>query len=231
MDLAAEMGPALTAADLSPSDLDRAPEACLDRILALGRDYAALRTQHASLDAQCVALSPERAAAAALSDTEARSAAKARTEAAERQARLIEARTARAGLLGGEATGPHRTRLNNERRAARETLQAAQAASAEAARALTGAVTEAAAAAAALERPHGQGLRRRPQQPQPALLPRHQRGADAPDDRHRHPRDREALELILLRRRAPGRAPSVGRAKRGRLPTMEPCRCVSRSSP
>ena len=152
MDLAAEMGPALTAADLSPSDLDRAPEACLDRILALGRDYAALRTQHASLDAQCVALSPERAAAAALSDTEARSAAKARTEAAERQARLIEARTARAGLLGGEATGPHRTRLNNERREARETLQAAQAASAEAARALTGAVTEAAAAAAALER-------------------------------------------------------------------------------
>ena len=151
-ELAGETAPALSAADLGLPDLDRTPEACADRILALGRDYAALRTQHLAFEAQCAALSPERAAAATLSDTEARAAAKARAEAAERQARFTEVRTERAGLLGGEATGPHRTRLNNERRAAREALQAAQTASAEAARALTGAVAEATAAAVALDR-------------------------------------------------------------------------------
>ena len=151
-ELAGVTAPALSAADLGLPDLDRTPEACADRILALGRDYAALRTQHLAFEAQCAALSPERAAAATLSDTEARAAAKARAEAAERQARFTEVRTERSRLLGGEATGPHRTRLNNERRAAREALQAAQTASAEAARALTGAVAEATAAAVALDR-------------------------------------------------------------------------------
>ena len=151
-DLSGEIAPALTAADLGLADLDRAPEACADRIVALGQGYAALRMQHAGYEAQLAALALERAAAASLSDTEARAAAKARAEAGERQSRLVEARAARAGLLGGEATGPHRTRCNNERRAARDALQAAQAASAEAARALTGAVTEASAADAALER-------------------------------------------------------------------------------
>ncbi|CAO4163301.1 AAA family ATPase [Methylorubrum aminovorans] len=151
-DLGGEIAPALSAADLGLPDLDRAAEAGADRILALGQAYAALRAQQASYEAQLAALAPERAAAASLSDTETRAAAEARAEATERQARLAETRAARAGLLGGEATGPHRTRLNNERRAAREALQLAQAAGAEAARALTGVLTEASATAAALER-------------------------------------------------------------------------------
>ncbi|MEE7479508.1 chromosome segregation protein SMC [Methylorubrum populi] len=151
-DLSDEIGPALSAADLSLPDLDHAPEEAADRIAALGQSYAGLRAQHAELEAQIAALAPERAAAASLSETEARAAAKARTEAAERQARLAQSRQERAGLLGGEATGAHRTRLNNERHAARDALKEAQAACAEAARALTGAIAEAAGAAAAAER-------------------------------------------------------------------------------
>ena len=151
-DLSGEIAPALSAADLGLADLDRAPETCADRIAALGQAYAALLAQHAGYEAQLGALAPGRAVAASLCETEARAASRARAEAAERQARLGQARAARAGLLGGEATGAHRTRLNNERRGAREALQAAQAAVAEAARALTGAVTEASAAATALER-------------------------------------------------------------------------------
>ena len=38
-----------------------------------------------------------------------------------------------------------------------------------------------------------QGLRRRPQRARPALLPHGQRGADAADDRHRHPGGGEAV--------------------------------------
>ena len=38
-----------------------------------------------------------------------------------------------------------------------------------------------------------QGFRRRPQRPAGALLPDDQRGPDGPDDRHRHPGDREAV--------------------------------------
>lgn len=151
-DLSGEIAPALSATDLGLPDLDRAPEACADRVAALGQAYAALRTHHAGLEAQIGALAPERAAAASLHETETRAAARAAEDAAVRQARLTEARTARAGLLGGEATGPHRTRLNNERRAAREALQAALAACAEASRTLTEAVTEASAAATASER-------------------------------------------------------------------------------
>lgn len=151
-DFSEEIAPALSAADLGLSDLDRDPEASADRVAALGRAYVALRAQHADLAAQMAVLAPERAAAASASETEARAAVKVRAEANERQARLTRAREERAGLLGGEATGSHRTRLNNERRAARDTLQAAQVACAEAARALTGAVTEAAGAAAAAER-------------------------------------------------------------------------------
>ncbi|MEH3117450.1 MAG: AAA family ATPase [Methylorubrum populi] len=151
-DLSAEITPALTAADLGLPALDRDPEACADRVAAFGQAYAALRARHAGLEAQIAALAPERAAAASLCETEARAAAKARAAATERQARLARAREERAGLLGGEATGPHRTRLNNERHAARDALKAAQAACAETARALTGTVTEAAGADAASER-------------------------------------------------------------------------------
>ena len=44
-----------------------------------------------------------------------------------------------------------------------------------------------------LVRALGARFRRRPQHPQPALLPHRQRGADAADDRHRHPGRRQAV--------------------------------------
>ncbi|WP_438345887.1 AAA family ATPase [Methylorubrum populi] len=151
-DLSGEIAPALSAADLSLAELDRAAEACAARIVALGQAYAALRAQQADLEAQIATLVPERAVAAASSESEARAAAKAHAELEARQAKLAQARGERAGLLGGEATGLHRTRLNNERRAARDALQAAQTACAEAARALTGAVADEAGVKAAGER-------------------------------------------------------------------------------
>lgn len=151
-ELADEIAPALSAADLSLPDLDRDSERCADCVSRLGQAYAALRTRLAGLEAQLGALAPERAAAASSREAETRAAVKARAEAEERQTRLQQARAERAGLLGGEPTGTHRTRLNNERRAAREALQAAQTVCAEAARALTGAVTDEAGATAASER-------------------------------------------------------------------------------
>ncbi|MGX5775327.1 AAA family ATPase [Methylorubrum zatmanii] len=151
-DLSRDLAPALNAADLALADLDRDAEGCARRIELLGEAYATLRTRHAALDSRIAALAPERAAAAMQLDGAERQAGRAIEALAERTARLEQARKARAQLLGGEATGPHRTRVNNERHAARDALKTAQAAHAEAASRLTAAVTEAAAAAASLER-------------------------------------------------------------------------------
>ncbi|CAO4179952.1 AAA family ATPase [Methylorubrum populi] len=150
--LSRDLAPALDAAGLALADLDRDTEGCAERIALLGESYASLRARYAALDGQIAALAPEHAAAAAEVDGAERQAAKAAEGAAERSARLAAARDARAQLLGGEATGPHRTRLTNERHAAREALQAAQTARAEATSRLTAAVTEASAAATAAER-------------------------------------------------------------------------------
>ncbi|KQT49283.1 chromosome segregation protein SMC [Methylobacterium sp. Leaf456] len=150
--LTADLGPALSAGDLGEADLDRDAEAAARRIEALGQAYATLSARHAAREAERAALAPERAAAVtALTDRD-EAARRAKVEAANRAEKLAQERETRKTLLGGEATGPHRTRINAERRAAHDALKRVQERAAEAARGLAVRLSEAGGTAAEQER-------------------------------------------------------------------------------
>lgn len=96
----------------------------VDSLSLVAQEYDALRKQIGELDLILRRLVPDRAAAAA-------SLEHARTQAAETVVRLDQRRSivdektlARAKLLGGEVTAIHRTRINEARQTARETLAA-----------------------------------------------------------------------------------------------------------
>jgi exonuclease SbcC len=150
--LTVDLGPALSAGDLAQADLDRDAEAAARRIEALGEAYAALRARHAAREAERAALAPERAAAVTALAERDEAARQAKSEAATRAEKRDQERELRKTLLGGEATGPHRTRINAERRAAHDALKRVQERAAEAARALAVRLSEAAGAAAERER-------------------------------------------------------------------------------
>ncbi len=149
--LTVDLGPALTAGDLAEADLDRDAEAAAGRIERLGQSYAMLRARHAAREAERAALAPQRAAAVSALAEKDDAARRAQTEAAARADRLAGEREIRKTLFGGEATGPHRTRINAERRAAHDALKRVQERAAEAARGLAVRLSEAAGAATARE--------------------------------------------------------------------------------
>ena len=117
----------------------------------VAEEYGALRKQIGELDLTLQRLAPDRAVAAA-------SLEHAQLQVTETAARLDQRRSvvdekmlARAGLLDGEATGVHRTRINEARRTARETLAAVREEKSTAAAALQGAGARCEEAASALE--------------------------------------------------------------------------------
>lgn len=119
-----EIAPFLAAADRTPEELDVDPVGVTSSLSVVAQEYDALRKQIGDLDLTLRRLVPDRAAAAA-------SLEHARTQAAETAVRLDQRRSivdektlARAKLLDGEVTAIHRTRINEARQTARETLAA-----------------------------------------------------------------------------------------------------------
>ena len=118
------IGPFLVAGARTPEELDVDPEGVAAGLTLVAQEFGALRKQVGELDLTMQRLAPDRAVAAA-------SLEHARLQVTETAARLGQRRSvadekmlARAGLLDGEATGVHRTRVNEARRTARETLAA-----------------------------------------------------------------------------------------------------------
>ena len=121
-----EIVPFLDAASLAVEELDADPGSVAAKLSADAQEYAALRESVNGLEMTLQRLAPDRAAAAA-------SLAHVRTLMIESAARLDQRRLveqekarARAELLDGEATASHRTRINEARLAAGETLAKAR---------------------------------------------------------------------------------------------------------
>ncbi|UGA49017.1 AAA family ATPase (plasmid) [Bradyrhizobium quebecense] len=146
-----EISSFFVAADLTIELLDADPVGCADRLSAVAQEYDALRKRAGELEMTLQRFAPDRAAAAV-------SLEYARTQTTESAARLNQRRlvveekaTARAELLGGEATASHRTRINEARRTARETLAKAREAKSAAAGAFQSASARCEEAVAGLE--------------------------------------------------------------------------------
>ena len=121
-----EIAPFLAAAGQTVDILDAESADVTIRLSAVAQEYDALRKQVGELEMTLQRLAPDRAAAAA-------SLEHARAQMTEMAARLNQRRLAvdekaraRAELLDGEATASHRTRINEARRTARETLAKAR---------------------------------------------------------------------------------------------------------
>lgn len=130
--IARELTPYLSTAGLALDDLDRDSLAAQQHVADLATSYAKLRDARASLDAEQqklemsqreIHLGWEKAKASLGSSLLAQS---------QREQRLQEAKTARASMLGGEATDTHRARFTQAAKEAQVALSAAQAAHSEA---------------------------------------------------------------------------------------------------
>ncbi len=139
-----QLGPYLAAAGLDQTDLVRDPDGTATQVSEIGAAFRELRDNHRALEIERQEMLPRQAVAveaeatAMVTSDDAAKAARERTEA------LEEARQARAGLLGGEATAVHRARVTAAREAARTAL-------AEAAKAVGSAAAVHAAATGAFE--------------------------------------------------------------------------------
>ncbi|WP_033921033.1 AAA family ATPase [Sphingomonas sp. 37zxx] len=121
-----EIMPFLAAAGQTVDVLDADPAGVAVRLAVVGQEYDALRKQVGELEMTLQRLAPDRAAAAAsLAHVQAQMK---ETSTRLNQRRLVvdEKARVRAELLDGEATATHRTRINEARRTARETLAKAR---------------------------------------------------------------------------------------------------------
>lgn len=121
-----EISPLLVAADLAIELLDADPVGCADRLSAAAQEYGALRERAGELEMTLQRLAPDRAAAAVSLEHARSHMTESAAELNQRRLVVEEKATARAELLGGEATASHRTRINEARRTARETLAKAR---------------------------------------------------------------------------------------------------------
>ncbi|MGO9546471.1 MAG: AAA family ATPase [Rhodomicrobium sp.] len=124
--IAGELLPFLKAADLTMADLDRDATGLRVTLTAIARDYHDIRAEAANLDAQLQNLAPQKAAAIAALDAAKLAESDAALRMEQRRVFLQEQRALRAGLLEGQPTDTHRTRINERRRAARDGLAAAR---------------------------------------------------------------------------------------------------------
>jgi exonuclease SbcC len=121
-----EIAPFLAAADRTTSDLDADPAGVSTELVTVAQAYDALRNQADELDRKIRLLAPDRAAAIASLD-HARTQAAGAVARLERRRSVLDGKTlARSKLLDGEPTAGHRTRINEARRTARESLAAAR---------------------------------------------------------------------------------------------------------
>lgn len=121
-----EIAPFLAAADLTIEALDADPANVAIRLTAVAQEYDALRNQFGELEIMLQRLAPDRAAAAASLEHARTQLTESATRLNQRRLVVDEKASARAELLGGEATASHRTRINEARRTARETLTKAR---------------------------------------------------------------------------------------------------------
>lgn len=152
-----EITPFLLAADLTVEDLGRDSAGVGDHLATVARDYRALREEVSVLDSRLRSLAPQRAATIAALDAAKTAGVEVALRLEQRRLVLEEKRSQRSGLLEGEATNIHRTRINEVRRAARDGLSTARDAQAIAAAAFKAAQArheEAVTAAQAAQRRH-----------------------------------------------------------------------------
>lgn len=121
-----EIAPFLAAADLAIEALDADPADVAVRLSAVAQEYDALRKQVGELEMTLQRLAPERAAAAASLEYARTQMTESATRLDQRRLVVEEKASGRAELLGGEATASHRTRINEDRRTARERLTKAR---------------------------------------------------------------------------------------------------------
>jgi DNA repair protein SbcC/Rad50 len=126
------LGPFLTLADLSPADLDRDPMGAKTRLEATGKTYAQAAASLAEAERRRVALAQEIAGLTARAEAAAEQAAVAAETHAVRREALSALQEERAALLGGEATVPHRVRIEAAQEAARQAHETARGAFADA---------------------------------------------------------------------------------------------------
>lgn len=148
-----EIGPFLVAGvrTLEELDLDLDPEGVAAGLTLLAQEFGALRKQIGELDLTLQRLAPDRAVAAASLEHARLQITETAAHLGQRRSVVDEKMLARAGLLNGEATGVHRTRINETRRTARETLAAVREEKSTAAAALQGAGARCEEAATAVE--------------------------------------------------------------------------------
>ena len=121
-----EIGPFLAAADRTTGNLDADSAGVAGELTTVAQAYDALRNQADELDRKMRLLAPDRAAAIASLD-HARTQATEAVARLERRCSVVDEKTlARSKLLDGEPTAVHRTRINEARRTARESLALAR---------------------------------------------------------------------------------------------------------
>ncbi|WP_019906119.1 AAA family ATPase [Methylobacterium sp. 77] len=149
--LGREIAPYLAAAGLSLADLDRDGAGVARRVAKIAAEHRALDQRRKGLEQEAQALAARRAGAAEAVGFTRAAADAAGQQARVRSERLAALRAERAPLLGGEETGAHRTRINESRKLARETLKQAEDARASAHATLASAMTAAEHGAASLD--------------------------------------------------------------------------------
>ncbi|KQT89851.1 hypothetical protein ASG60_09260 [Methylobacterium sp. Leaf469] len=137
--LGREAASALAAADLTLADLDCDGAAAVRRVAAAVAQHRALGERRLALEAEVRTLSEKKASAVSALVGAQSIRETARAALTGRMAALAEARARRAPLLDGEDTSVHRSRINNDRLAAQNTLKAAAEAHASALADLAGA--------------------------------------------------------------------------------------------
>jgi DNA repair protein SbcC/Rad50 len=146
-----EIGPFLVAGVRTPEELDLDPEDVAAGLTLVAQEFGALRKQVGELDLTLQRLAPDRAVAAASLEHARLQVTETAAHLGQRRSVVDEKMLARAGLLNGEATGVHRTRINEARRTARETLAAMREEKSTAAAGLQGARARGEEAASAVE--------------------------------------------------------------------------------
>ncbi len=121
-----EIMPFLAAAGQTVDVLDADPAGVAVRLAVVAQEYDALRKQVGELEMTLRRLAPDRAAAAASLVHVQAQMKETSTRLNQRRLVVDEKARVRAELLDGEATATHRTRINEARRTARETLAKAR---------------------------------------------------------------------------------------------------------
>ena len=134
-----EIAPYLAAAAQSLAELDANPDAIAARFIALATSYEDLRQRLGMLEATLQHTAVDLAAARAALGHAAASLKTAQANFEQRRIVVGDKSAERASMLAGEVTASHRTRINESRRVARETLAGATMTRSAAAAALQGA--------------------------------------------------------------------------------------------